>query len=119
MRHRAHELDARLGGGRLRHARRLVRVARAQPPHAGVELDVHAPAAARGHRGDERLAPGDDVGARGQRDVELLGAQRAEDEQRPVDAGARSCAASSAVATASHVAPPASAARAAGAAPWP
>ena len=48
---------------------------------------MHAPAAARGHRGDERLAPGDDVGARRQRGVELLGAQRAEDEQRRVDAG--------------------------------
>ena len=86
MRHRADELDRRLAAAASRHARRLLAVARAQAPHPGVELDVHAPASARRHRVDERLAPRDDVGARGQRGVELLGAQRAEDEQRPVDA---------------------------------
>ena len=42
----------------------LVGVARAEPAHAGVELDVHARRAPRrGQRGDEALAPGDDVGA--------------------------------------------------------
>ena len=84
--HRGHQLDARLRGGRLRHARGLLRVTRPQPSHPGVELDVHAPAPARGHRGDELLAPRDDVGARRQCAVELLGAQRTEDEQRRVDA---------------------------------
>ena len=65
VRHRAHELArGALAAAASRHARRLLGVARAQAPHPGVELDVHAPAAARGHRVDERLAPGDDVGAR-------------------------------------------------------
>ena len=35
----------------------------------------------------EALAPGDDVGARGERDLELLGRQRAHHEHRPLDPG--------------------------------
>ena len=78
----------------------------AEPAHAGVELHVHAPA--------PRL--GDLVASRRPRRrprstaVTQLGAgQRAHHQDRRLDApGARSSSASSAVATASHSAPPAS-----------
>ena len=106
---------------RLGDARRLGGVARPEPPHPGVELDVHArTGAARGERGDELLAPGDDVGARA---AARRPAPRADSapitSSGPSMPAARSSAASPAVATASHVAPPRCAARAAGTAPWP
>ena len=84
VRHQPHEAVA----GGLGDARGLLRVARAQPPHAGVELDVHARPGAE--LGDERLPPGHDVGARRGRDRELGIRQRAHHQQRPRDpAGAQ------------------------------
>ena len=73
--------------------RGLVGVAGAEAAHAGVELDVHA-----GLRRRARCARAAIVRAvasrqqatsapRAQGDVELLGRQRAEHEQRPLDAG--------------------------------
>ena len=67
------------------HARRFVGVACAEPPHAGVELHVHA--GVRRERGDEVLAPRDDVGPRVERDRELGRRQRAHHEQRAVETG--------------------------------
>ena len=119
MRHRAREAHG--GGARrdLRDARGLVRVARAEPAHARVELDVHGPAAASRDGLDEALVPRDDIRAGRKRDVELVRRQRAHDEDRPLDPPSRSARASSAAATASQLAPPACAARAAGNAPCP
>ena len=82
VRHQAHEPVA----GRLGDPGGLVGVARAEPPHPGVELDVHAGAGAE--LGDERLAPGDDVGAGGHCHRELLVRQRAHHQHRAVDARA-------------------------------
>jgi hypothetical protein len=87
VRHRARELDAVGGRHGLGHARGLCGVARPQAPHAGIELDVHAPAAAGRHGGHELLAPGDDIGSGGERRVELVGAHCAHDEQSGVDPG--------------------------------
>ena len=76
-------------------------------------------AGARRQRTEELLGPGDHVGVGLQRDGELLGIQRAHDQQPGIDARRAQRGASCAVARASHVAPPFSAARAAVVAPCP
>ena len=87
-----------VGGGEVGHetgqalARRrgdgvgLRGIARAEPAHAGVQLDVHARRAVAQHLAQPRLAPGDDVRTRGERDVELLAGQRAHDQHARLDA---------------------------------
>ena len=73
---------------RVGDARRLVRVARPEPAHAGVELDVHADPAASARRARATNASRQaTTSARArQRDAELLGRERAHDEQRAADA---------------------------------
>ena len=81
------ELESRRGGHGIGDPQRLLRVARAEPPHAGVELHVHPRGTAgRDQLGDEGLVPGDDVGVGRQRDRQLLGRQRAHHEQARIDA---------------------------------
>ena len=106
-------------GGRLRDPRRLLGVARAQAPHPVSSLTCTRPPPRAATAVDERLAPRHDVGAGRQRGVELLGLSAPSTSSGPSTPAARSAVASLAVATASHVAPPASAARAAAIAPWP
>ena len=59
-------------------------VARAQPAHAAVQLDVH-PQRPAGQRGHEAFVPGDDVGVGLDGDVDLGPRQRAHDQQPPLD----------------------------------
>jgi hypothetical protein len=72
----------------LGHRRRLRGVARAQPAQARIELDVHAhrsggPPGELSHEGG---TPRDHVRACRQGDRQLLRRDRAQDQQRPVDA---------------------------------
>ena len=62
VRHRCHRLDPRRRLRRRQHPRRLLDVARAKAPHAGVELGVDASSAGRRHGLHVLLAPNDDVG---------------------------------------------------------
>ena len=94
--HRSGERELR---GALEHARGdpvgVVETSRSEPTHSGVELDVHADGrdggpmrvGGRGERADERLAPGDDLGPRGECHRQLVGADRAEHEHRRRDPG--------------------------------
>ncbi len=86
-----HERGIVVGGGEMGHRpcqpfargggdpRCLFGIARAEPAHPGVQLDVDAsvPRQAR----DEVLAPGDHVGVRLERDRELVAGERAHDQQ--------------------------------------
>jgi hypothetical protein len=84
--HRGDQLDGRLGGRRLHHACGLLRVARPSRPMPVSSLTCTRPPPRAATAATKCLAPCDDVGARGQRVVELLRAERAEDQQRRVDA---------------------------------
>ena len=115
VRHRAGEPQARGGGDGGRDARGLRGVARAEPAHPRVELDVHAGPGAPARRAPRRSPPA----RRRRRRARRARSSAPRGDSAPITSSgpsmpaARSSAASSAVATASHAAPPACAARAA------
>src|SRR3984885_13246330 len=90
MRHRSGQLQLRSAGAyEIGDGERLRERPRPEPPHARVELDVD-PDDLRGARldlGDELLGPGGQLGAGGECNRELLGADRAEHEHRRRDPG--------------------------------
>ena len=118
--HGAREAQPRLGRDLVDDAERLLGVAGAQAAHARVELDVDADAlGARQRREllDEALAPRHDIGTAATATSSSSADSAPMTSTGPSRPAARRPAASPAVATASQLAPPASAARAAGTAP--
>ena len=90
VRHQPGEHEPLVLRGRGGDGARLLRVARAEPAHPGVELDVDARRTAAGRRAlgqrvDEALLPGHDVRVGLQRRARVLRRKRPHHEDRPGD----------------------------------
>ncbi len=87
MGHQPDQIDVGVGCGGDCQARRQLRVTRAEAPHAGVELHVHATPApyVRGQPRDVQqvtLAPHDQIEAAGDHLFQVVALQRTHDQQR-------------------------------------